>query len=192
VRISRLTKSPLPVVATCLDGFLQSRIGGGASSTPDRLGAADVTVPVSGINTPTPLELIATAPATKQITVPSAHTAATVESLSVLMTLPWHRSTRVGPPRVPSLLEAVDLGPIGPRGADCEWAKQRARAEAARRLAMTESLREAQRSTVRLEIPVVRVPDLVSSGMRVGRVSKTGKATGRIDAYLSQSRLSWR
>jgi hypothetical protein len=36
--------------------------------------------PVSRINTPTPLEPIATAPTTKQITVPSAHTAATVES----------------------------------------------------------------------------------------------------------------
>jgi hypothetical protein len=35
---------------------------------------------------PTPLDAIATAPATKQMTVPSAHTAATVESLSILMT----------------------------------------------------------------------------------------------------------
>jgi hypothetical protein len=36
--------------------------------------------PVSGISTPTPLLPIATAPATKQMTVSSAHTAATVES----------------------------------------------------------------------------------------------------------------
>jgi hypothetical protein len=42
--------------------------------------------PVSGISTPTPLEPIATPPSTKQITVPSAHTAPTVESLSVLTT----------------------------------------------------------------------------------------------------------
>src|SRR5215207_9469993 len=41
--------------------------------------------PVSGINTPTPLEPIATAPTTKQTTVPSAHAAPTVESLSVLI-----------------------------------------------------------------------------------------------------------
>jgi hypothetical protein len=41
--------------------------------------------PVSGISTPTPLEPIATAPSTKQIIVPSAHTAPTVESLSVLI-----------------------------------------------------------------------------------------------------------
>jgi len=41
--------------------------------------------PVSGISTPTPLEPIATPPSTKQITVPSAHTAPTVESLSVLI-----------------------------------------------------------------------------------------------------------
>ena len=41
--------------------------------------------PVSGISTPTPLEPIATPPSTKQITVPSAHTAPTVDSLSVLI-----------------------------------------------------------------------------------------------------------
>src|SRR5215212_5732078 len=41
--------------------------------------------PVSAINTPTPLEPIATPPSTKQITVPSAATAPTVESLSVLI-----------------------------------------------------------------------------------------------------------
>lgn len=42
--------------------------------------------PVSGINTPTPLDAIATAPATKQTTAPSADTAATVESFSVFIT----------------------------------------------------------------------------------------------------------
>jgi hypothetical protein len=41
--------------------------------------------PVSGISTPTPLEANATPPSTKQITVASAHTAPTVESLSVLI-----------------------------------------------------------------------------------------------------------
>jgi hypothetical protein len=41
---------------------------------------------LTGINTPTPLELIATAPSTKQIAVLSAHSAATGESLNVLIT----------------------------------------------------------------------------------------------------------
>jgi hypothetical protein len=63
-----LTKNPPPAASTAA---IQSRPGR----------------PVSGINTPAPLEPIATAPPTKQMTVPSARTAATVESLSVLISL---------------------------------------------------------------------------------------------------------
>src|SRR5688572_6698137 len=71
--------------------------------------------PVSGINTPTPLEPIATAPATKQMTVPSAHTAATVESFKVLIALTlapqYPDSASEGSPH---FLEVLDLGSIGP------------------------------------------------------------------------------
>ena len=47
--------------------------------------------------------------------------------------------------------------------------------ETARRLGLTKSLREAEWSTVRLEVPAARVRDLVV-GMRRGTVSKAGKA----------------
>ena len=52
---------------------------------------SSILVPMPGLlrrlgdHTPTPLEPTATAPSTEQMTVPSAQTAATVESLSVLI-----------------------------------------------------------------------------------------------------------
>src|SRR5687767_14163468 len=69
--------------------------------------------PVCGINTPTPLEPMATAPSRKQITVPSAHPAPTVESLSVLITATLalrYRELRLRAPTLPGLLILVRLG----------------------------------------------------------------------------------
>src|SRR5688572_3822686 len=73
--------------------------------------------PVSGINTPTPLEPIATAPTTKQMTVPSAHMAATVESFKVLIALTlapqYPDGASEGSPSFWRFLILVRLGPGG-------------------------------------------------------------------------------
>ena len=95
---------------------------------------------------------------------PSAHTAATVDSLSVLITptpAPQYPDGTSGDsPLGWRLLILVRLGQeeLGMNS------QATSPDETARRLGLTKSLREAEWSTVRLEVPAARVRDLVPSG----------------------------